>query len=49
MPRAERPGGPVAAAQNFATYGPCRLCRGAGDVRRGTLCGGFVWRLSMRV
>ena len=41
MLHARRPGGPVAAAQKLChSWSPCRLRRGAGDVRRGALCGG---------
>ena len=49
MHHAERPGGPVAAAQNCATYSPLsvvvrgRRCTAWSSMRR------FVWRLSTRV
>ena len=40
MLHAKRPGGPVAAVQNCATYGPLSIWHGVEDVRRGALCGG---------
>ena len=40
MLHAKRPGGPVAAVQNCATYDPLSIWHGVEDVRRGALCGG---------
>ena len=39
MLHAERPGGPVAAAQKCATHGPLSVLARGRDVRRGALCG----------
>ena len=49
MPHAERPGGPVAAAQKCATYGPLSVVSRGGGCTAWSSMRRFVWRLSMRV
>ena len=49
MPHAERPGGPVAAAQECATYGPLSVWARGGGCTAWSLIRRFGWRLSKRV
>ena len=48
MPHAMRPGGPVAAAQKCATYGPLSVLARGGGCTAWSSMRRFGWRLSMR-
>ena len=48
MPHARRPGGPVAAAQKCATYGPLSVLARGGGCTAWSSMRRFGWRLSMR-
>ena len=49
MHHAERPDGPVAAAQKCAPYVPLSVIAGGGRCPAWSFIRRFVWRLSMRV